>query len=226
MWRLVRVRYLLVLAVVLGVVAVLLPAAAGVVGRWLVVGDTLESSPAVVVLSGRVPFRAMRAASIYKAGLAREVWVTRPVQTPEELALRRLGIPDVKAEEERNRQVLERLGVPAGAIRILDRPVINTVAEIELVAEQLRRTGADRVIVVTSKPHTRRVKATWASLVGRQPRLMVQYPEQEGFDPERWWRHTADALEVSREVFGLMNVWAGFPVRPDRAEASALRGAR
>ena len=226
MWRLVRVRYLLVLAVVLGAVAVLLPAAAGVVGRWLVVGDTLESSPAVVVLSGRVPFRAMRAASIYKAGLAGEVWVTRPVQTPEELALRRLGIPDVKAEEERNQQVLERTGVPAGAIRILDRPVINTVAEIELVAEQLRRAGADRVILVSSKPHTRRVKATWASLVGRQPRLMVQYPEQESFDPERWWRQTADALEVSREVFGLMNVWAGFPVRPDRAEASALRGAR
>ena len=28
---------------------------------------------------------------------------------------------------------------------------------------------------------------------------------------------TRDALDVSREAFGLMNVWAGFPVQPDRS---------
>jgi hypothetical protein len=29
-------------------------------------------------------------------------------------------------------------------------------------------------------------------------------------------RGKAGALDVSREVFGLMNVWAGFAVQPDR----------
>jgi uncharacterized SAM-binding protein YcdF (DUF218 family) len=140
--------------------------------------------------------------------------------------MRRLGILDVRTEEERNQQVLERLGVPAAAIRVLDRGILNTMEEIELIAAELRRVGGERVILVTSKTHTRRVKATWRALVGDAPRVMVQHPEQERFDPDRWWRHTGDALEVSREVFGLVNVWAGFPVRPDRAEAAGQQVSR
>ena len=219
-------RYVLILALAVALVASVVPWAASTVGHWLVVADPLEPSRAIVVLSGRVPFRAMRAASMYKAGLAPEVWVSRPVRTPEELTMRRLGILDVKTEEERNQQVLERLGVPRAAIRVLDTRILNTMEEVEAIAAEVRRVGGERVILVTSKPHTRRVKAIWQALVGDVPRVMVQHPVEELFDPDRWWRHTGDALEVSREVFGLMNVWAGFPVRPDRAEASGSRGGR
>jgi uncharacterized SAM-binding protein YcdF (DUF218 family) len=219
-------RLVLALAVVVALVGVTAPWAAKAVGGWLVVADGIEPARAVVVLSGRVPFRAMRAASIYKDGFAPEVWVSRPMPTPEELTMRRLGIPDMKTEEQRNRQVLERLGVPTSVIRVLDTGVLNTMEEVEVIARELRRTGGDRVIVVTSKPHTRRVKAIWHAMVGDAPRMMVQHPAEELFDPDHWWRNTGDALEVSREVFGLMNVWAGFPVRPDRAEASGSRGGR
>jgi uncharacterized SAM-binding protein YcdF (DUF218 family) len=216
-------RRLLVLAMVLAAGALITPWAGSAVGHWLVVADPLEPARAIVVLSGRVPFRAMQAAAIYRDGLAPEVWISRPVRTPEELAMRRLGILDMRTEEERNQQVLERLGVPAAAIRVLDRGILNTMEEMELIAGELRRVGGAGVILVTSKAHTRRVKATWRALVGDTPRVMVRHPAEERFDPDRWWRHTSDALEVSREVFGLMNVWAGFPVRPDRAEAAGQR---
>jgi uncharacterized SAM-binding protein YcdF (DUF218 family) len=219
-------RFVLALAVVVALMAVSAPWAAKAVGRWLVVADAVEPARAVVVLSGRVPFRAMHAASIYKHGLAPEVWISRPVPTPEELTMRRLGIPHIKTEEERNQQVLERLGVPTAAIRVLDTGVLNTMQEVDVIARELRRAGGERVIIVTSKPHTRRVKAIWQAVIGDAPRMMVQHPAEELFDPDHWWRNTGDALEVSREVFGLMNVWAGFPVRPDRAEASGPRGVR
>jgi uncharacterized SAM-binding protein YcdF (DUF218 family) len=208
------VRAALVAVIAVALIVVATPWAAAAVGRWLVVADRPEPARAIVVLSGRVPFRAMQAASIYKDGLAPEVWISRPVQTQEELTVRRLGIPGVHTEEELNQQVLERLGVPSAAIRILDTPVFNTMEEVEVIARELRRVDADRVIVVTSKPHTRRVKAIWRAVVGETPRLMVQHSAGDSFDSAHWWRYTADALEVSREVFGLMNVWAGFPVKP------------
>src|SRR5262249_56029480 len=94
-------------------IAVLIPSAAGAVGRWLVVADRLEPAQAIVVLSGHVPFRAVWAATLYKDGLSSEVWVSRPVRTAEEPAMPRLGL-DLTPEEERNQRGLERLGVPAG----------------------------------------------------------------------------------------------------------------
>ena len=220
-WR----RSVLILVIVGTLVVVSLPSIASVVGRWLVVADRLEPARAVVVLSGHVPFRAVWAATLYKEGLSSEVWVSRPVRTAEDMAMRELGL-DISTEEESNQRVLERLGVPAGAIRVLDPGVLNTMEEVDLIARELRRAGGERVIVVTSGAHTRRVKATWRARVGNAPQLIVQHPVDEPFNADHWWRRTRDALDVSREVFGLVNVWAGFPVRPDRAEVAAARGGR
>ena len=184
-------------------------------GQWLLVADPLEPAKAIVVLSGRVPFRAMEAASIYREGLAPEVWLTKEVVRAEELALGRLGVAVVR-DEVYNRQALERLGVKPEAIRLLDDGVWNTVDEMRLIARELARTGGDRVIVVTSKAHSRRVRAAWAAIVGISPRAIVRYARDQPYGGRGWWRNTRDTLDISREVFGLMNVWAGFPVRPDR----------
>jgi uncharacterized SAM-binding protein YcdF (DUF218 family) len=202
-----------VLLLVLALAGVVVALGVGRVGQWLLVADPLERARAIVVLSGRVPFRAMEAASIYRDGWAPEVWITRETRTPEEAALDRLGLKVVRGETY-NREVLERMGVPPGMIRVLDHPVDNTAQEVEVIARELRRAGGDRVILVTSKPHSRRVRATWRALVGEAPRAVVRYTREEPYDARGWWRDTRDALAVSREVFGLMNVWAGFPVRP------------
>ena len=100
---------------------------------------------------------------------------------------------------------------------MLGAGVWNTVDEMRLVAAELGRYGGDRVIIVTSKAHSRRVRATWSAIVGTSPRAIIRYAGEEPYDARVWWRNTRDALDVSREVFGLVNVWAGFPVRPDRS---------
>jgi uncharacterized SAM-binding protein YcdF (DUF218 family) len=207
----------LVLGALLGTVAVLVPWGASGIGQWLMVADPLEPAKAIVVLSGRVPFRAMEAASIYKGAWATEVWLTKEARTAEEQALDRLGVPVIRGEVY-NREVLERLGVKPEAIRLLGDDVQNTVDEMRLIAGELGRYGEDRVIIVTSKAHSRRVRATWAAIVGVSPRAIVRYAREEPYGARGWWRNTRDALDVSREVFGLMNVWAGFAVQPDRPE--------
>ena len=199
----------------MGLVAVLLPWGAGGIGQWLMVADPLEPAKAIVVLSGRVPFRAMEAAAIYGDGLAPEVWLTNEAISPEEQALGRMGVAVVRGEAY-NREVLERLGVKPEAIRLLGDSVWNTADEVRLIAAELRRVGGDRVIIVTSKVHSRRVRATWAAIVGASPKAIIRYAREEPYGRRNWWRNTRDALDVSREVFGLMNVWAGLPVQPDR----------
>jgi uncharacterized SAM-binding protein YcdF (DUF218 family) len=183
------------------------------VGRWLVVSDPLAKADAIVVLAGNSPFRAMEAARLYDGGWAPEVWLIPGKVTAEETAFATLGIERI-GEDRYNERVLTRLGVPLSAIRRLDQRTLNTMQDLQAVAAELRRRHARRCIIVTSKSHTRRVRAIWRALVSDLD-ARVRYSDGS-YDADHWWRHTQDALEVSREVFGLLNVWTGFPVTPDR----------
>jgi uncharacterized SAM-binding protein YcdF (DUF218 family) len=195
---------------------VLLLAVVGVVvfrnvGHWLVREDALGRADVIVVLSGGLPFRAQAAAGVFKSGYAPAVWVSRPLGPREELAA--LGIQFV-GEEEYNRKILVQQGVPDSAIRIFPDTIVNTQDEVEEISQEMRRDGKHTVIIVTSPQHTRRVRALWRKLVGDDPRVIVRAAWDDPFDADHWWRTTADVLAVVRESMGLLNVWAGLPVRP------------
>ena len=113
-----------------------------------------------------------------------------------------------------NEKVLIAKGVPLDAVRILEHPDANTEAEVRQTVEELRKMDFHSVIIVTSKPHTRRVRTIWRKLVGSDPRMIVRYAQDDPYDGAYWWRHTQDALDVVRETLGLLNAWAGFPLRP------------
>lgn len=180
-------------------------------GYWLVREDPLAKADVIVVLSGGMPYRANGAANLFKSGYAPEVWVSRPEGPQQDLAA--LGIHFV-GEEEYNREILMRQGVPEAAITILPDIIINTQQEVREISREMRRTGKHSVIIVTSPEHTRRVKALWNELVGNEPRLIVRSAPDDPFVPNRWWGNTRDALAVVREYLGLLNVWAGLPVQP------------
>ena len=180
------------------------------VGTWLVVEDPLVPAPVAVVLSGEMPARAREAANIYRAGYAKKVWITRPDDVTEEM--REMGI-DYLGETFYNQSVLLHLHVPIEATRVLDPAIVNTQDEVRVISDQARAAGIHTVIVVTSKAHTRRVHAIWKKMVGSDPALIVRYASEDPFDPQHWWRHTADALQVVREVLGLANVWSGFLIK-------------
>jgi uncharacterized SAM-binding protein YcdF (DUF218 family) len=190
------------------------PSSMNALGHWLMVADPVDTASAIVVLVGYMPFRAIEAAALYGQGWAPEVWVTREDRSSRDAALRRLGI-DPPHDHEYSRDVLVRLGVPASAIRILDPPILNTMQEVDLLARELRTVGGSRAILVTSKAHTRRVRATWWARVGSTPVAIVRYAQADPYEPEKWWYRTGDVLAVSREVFAMVNVWTGFPVQPD-----------
>jgi uncharacterized SAM-binding protein YcdF (DUF218 family) len=179
------------------------------VGRWLVVEDPLVKARAIVVLSGAMPLRAIEAAKLYREGYAPEIWLTHSAKPGE--TLERMGIP-FSGEDYYNARVLIHEGVPAEAIHVLEPRIVNTADEIKAVAAALGRESNRTVIFVTTKAHTRRVRLLWRRLVPGQGRAVVRAASGDSFDPRHWWRTTSDALDVVREVLGLLNAWAGLPL--------------
>ena len=182
-------------------------------GRWLVVEDPLAHASAIAVLSGRLPSRAVEAVRIYRGGYAPEVWITRSIEPGASLA--KLSV-SYTGEEIYEKEILIQGGVPEAAIRILDPPILNTQDEIKAIGLALQREANPKVIIVTSKVHTRRTKALWDRLSARQGQAIVRGVSDDSFETAHWWQNTTDVLDVVREVLGLLNVWAGLPLRPAR----------
>ena len=183
------------------------------VGRWLILEDPLDKAQAIVVLSGGMPMRAKEAARLYNAAYAPQVWLTRanqPAASLQEMHIAYIG------EEFFNSRVLMHEGVPSIAIHVLEPSIDNTADEIRVIAAELEREKGAAVIIVTTKAHTRRVRALWKELSGGRGRAIVRAASSDPFDPDHWWRTTGDALDVLREVLGLLNAWAGLPLHPSR----------
>jgi uncharacterized SAM-binding protein YcdF (DUF218 family) len=201
-----RIGLLVLLALIACAVVVLRGA-----GRWLVREDSLSRADLIVVLSGGLPYRAEAAATVFRAGFAPEVWVSRPESPAPDLLAR--GIHYI-GEEEYNRDILIAEGVPESAVHVFPGSIVDTQQEVQEIGREMRSMGKTSVIIVTSPQHTRRVKALWNRLVGENLKMKVHAAREDPFDADHWWRDTRDALSVVREYLGLANVWAGLPVRP------------
>jgi len=180
-------------------------------GVSLSVADPLQPADAIVVINGRVPFRAMKGADLYMRHLAPQVWLTMGNRNVAEVEMEKLAVHPT-LEHVYSQAVLEKLGVPATAIHVIPGRNNNTATEVKTIAAYAKQHRAARVILVTSSYHSRRVRSLWHRLVGDSPQAIVQFTDEEPFNAGRWWADSADAWSVSREWFGLLNAWLGFPV--------------
>ena len=181
------------------------------VGRWLIAEDPLQNAAAIAVLSGRMPGRAMEAAKLYKQGYAPQVWLAHSTEPGATLA--KLSVP-YQGEDAYDKLILIHEGVPDSAIRVLEPPILNTADEMATIGQALSNATPRRIILVTSKVHTRRTRTLWKQLSGDNGEAIVHGVSDDPFDADHWWRSTSDALDVVREVLGLFNAWAGLPLRP------------
>jgi len=180
-------------------------------GHWLDREDPLQKAAAIAVLSGKMPDRALEAAKLYQQGYAPQVWLSYSVEPG--ATLERYGVP-FAGEETYNRLLLLKQGVPESAIRVLDPPIVNTADEMHTFGLALRNENVHRIIIVTSKLHTRRTAALWRLISRKDGEALVHGVSTDAPVISRWWANTGSALDVVREVLGLLNAWAGLPLRP------------
>jgi len=183
-------------------------------GRWLDTEDPPQKAAAIAVLNGRMPSRALEAARLYHQGYAPQIWLSYCVEPG--ATLEKLSVP-YAGEEFYDRMVLLHQGVPDSAIHILAPPIVNTADEMRTFGQALRKENLRRIIIVTSKAHTRRTAVLWKRLSGKDGEAIIRGASGDGDDPAHWWRNTGDALDVVREVLGLLNAWAGLPLQPAKS---------
>ena len=175
----------------------------------LVVEDRLEHADAIVVVAGGTPSREAMAATLFREGWAPRVIISRPVITSNIRELIALGVRPVDLQGE-SRLALVKYGVPADRIIAIGTSVRTTEPELRLVHEAAHADGYRRVILVTSPPHTRRVKVIW-SRENRDRRIegiVVPAPTDE-FTVDDWWRQRRVAEALLHEYLGLLALYLG-----------------
>lgn len=188
------------------VVAVLAASAACFVnaGRWLVAPEARAAATeadALFVLAGSDGDRFLEGYELW-----REQRAPRIVLSPgfrdwgsRELASRGVHMPG-RAEIARD-VLVEQMGVPAGAVEIVDAELDSTAAEASALRALALERGWRRVIVVTSTAHTRRTRFAMArALEGSGIDVQVRGTRYDGFQAAKWWTDRGSARWVLTEL--------------------------
>jgi uncharacterized SAM-binding protein YcdF (DUF218 family) len=199
-----RASRLVWLLVTAGIAAAL---AVRTAGRFLVVADPLPAhADALVVLAGSIADRALEAADLYRTGIAPVVVITRERAPTASARLRARGVV-LPESDALLRQALLGLGVPADAIVRLRRRTSSTETEARTIARWACRHGVRRLVVVTSKAHTRRARLILRRALGPTVTLTIRPARDDPFPAARWWRVRHAAKVVLVEYEKLADYW-------------------
>jgi uncharacterized SAM-binding protein YcdF (DUF218 family) len=169
-------------------------------GRYLVREDELETADAIFVLAGGAVDRWLESVDLYREQYAKIVVLSpgRTERAETELRARGIRLP---TSAQIARDAMIQLGLPPEAVQIMAGNLDNTAQEAEASHELARNAGWRRLIVVTSRYHTRRTRFAFRREFRRSPiTVLVRASRHDESDPSRWWRHRADIRFVSSEL--------------------------
>jgi uncharacterized SAM-binding protein YcdF (DUF218 family) len=169
-------------------------------GRFLVRQDPLAASDAILVLAGGRVDRWMEGLELYRERQAPLIVLSPGRLDRVEIDLRARGIR-WPTEAELARDAILQMGTAADAVRIMPGNLDNTAQEAEALRQLAGETGWRRVIVVTSRYHTRRTHFAFRREFSGSPvDVIVRASRFDESDPPRWWRHRGDIRFVVSEL--------------------------
>ncbi len=164
-------------------------------GWWIDGADEPENADLIVVLAG-LPSRPLYAADLYKKGIASSIWTSRPYRRPDEKNLLDLGVK-YQVEEDLNREILEKKGVPKDAIHLYGNGVVSTFEEALALSRATDVVGK-KLLLVTSRWHARRARIIFARALPNTTILAAGTP-YESFT-RQWWKDHILARRVILEA--------------------------
>lgn len=147
------------------------------IGSFLVRTDPLQPAEIVVVLAGDgFGRRIMKAVELVRQGYAPRILVDGPTMN--------YGV----AESDLAIDFAVRQGAARELFDSFPMKARSTMAEAQIVDEELRRRGIRKALVVTSNFHTRRARSIFRKHgSGEVEYVFVKAPHPD-FDPRSWWR--------------------------------------
>lgn len=173
-------------------------------GSFLVVNEPLERADAVFPLAGARIERWLEAAELHKEGWAPNLVLSQGPSESAEEDLRTRGVRFPKHIELIG-DALRQLGVPGSAVIVIPNELDNTAQEAEAVRRIALERKWTRLIVVTSKYHSRRTRLAFRrEFAGTPVKVIVRHTRFDGASPEEWWRHRGDIRYVISEYQKLL----------------------
>jgi uncharacterized SAM-binding protein YcdF (DUF218 family) len=186
----------------------LLAAALPFAGRLLYHEDRLETSNAVFVLAGSRIVRWLEASDLVKEGWAPEIALGGGYRESLERSLLERGVK-IPSEGEVARTALIQLGHPPDRVRILGY-TDNTGEEARMLRREALARGWSRVIVVTSKLHTRRAGiAMRRAFDGTNVQIVIRASRYDDDDPAHYWQKRRTTRALMSELPKLIAYWIG-----------------
>lgn len=199
-------RLLVRLAALAALLLIIAAVAAPRLGAWLVVEDPLHKADAIFVLGGTLFERPLEAADLYHEGWAPRMLLMRQIADDGERELQRRGIP-YQREIDIQVDTLIRLGVPRAAVQVLDEQD-STKDEANTLRDLVVAHRWSRVIVVTSKQHTRRAGLVMDRRLAATGGIAIMRSSRyDHSNVDAWWRQRATLRFTLFETQRLIAYW-------------------
>jgi uncharacterized SAM-binding protein YcdF (DUF218 family) len=171
---------------------------------FLDVGKEPAQADLIYVLGGNPDYRPAAAAELYLQGYAPRIILSRIRDND----ATNMGV--IRNETDAAREILLRLGVPDSAITVTNfgSGVASTTDDARALAEYLRLHPAERVMVLTSRYHTRRALWNVRQQLGEgAPEILLIGVTDPRFTAQNWWRSEAGMLAYTEEYMKLVHNW-------------------
>jgi uncharacterized SAM-binding protein YcdF (DUF218 family) len=170
------------------------PLLLGAADLWIV-SDPVRRANAIVVLGGGLETRPFVAAEFWRRGLADKILISQPSEE------RAVSIGAMPSDSERNREILLKLGVPAGVIETFGTANKNTRDEAVALREWAERNTASAFIIPTEIFSARRVRWIFRrQFSGTATSIEVPSVEPPGYTRWDWWKTEQGLLAFQNEV--------------------------
>jgi len=178
-------------------------------GRYLIVEDPVAAADAIVVLGTTRSGRWLEALDLYEGKIAPHIVLSSDRIEGRDLEYQVRGVR-IPRTSDLVRDAMVGLGVPPEAVEVFPHPLDNTAQEAEASLALARERGWDRLVIVTSKYHTRRARFAFnRAFSGSRIHIAVRPTRYEIVRPRTWWADRHDARWVVQEIPKLLLYWLG-----------------
>jgi uncharacterized SAM-binding protein YcdF (DUF218 family) len=204
-----------------------------VAGQILVVNDQPQRSDAIVVLSTGIEYysRRVEAAALYREGYGERVVINGSRKSKVLRELEEKGFVPVSTWYEDSFRLLSLLGVPRDRVLTISaEDAYDTMSESKIAGRELLKAGLARIIITTSKFHTRCARYIWQRNFPDRLSIRAIPARIAPYNSGAWRKHgTPDslgALRVRCLDLLLLEDRLGNPAREVQGIESSLAPAR
>jgi uncharacterized SAM-binding protein YcdF (DUF218 family) len=179
-------------------------------GDFLVLDEEPVPSDAVVVLCSGVEYypRLIEAAELFRKGFARKVVINGNRKTDVLRSLEEKGFERCCPWYEESLRILLMFGVPKDqVICISAEDAYDTVSEAEIVGREILQKEFTKIIITTSKFHTRRARFIWNKRFGDTLSICSVSAKTDPYNPKGWWKEGRQIRWVLAEYGAWIYYW-------------------